>query len=92
MCKKEVWGQNVLDFVECNDVHGLDVVFEANNLLFEIIHHNLVIFNDTSNLEFLDAITEKIFNSGFLFSLLGMLRRVGLKRYKNQKIYDSSST
>ena len=60
MCKKEVWGQNVLDFVECNDVHGLDVVFEANNLLFEIIHHNLIVFNDTSDLKLLDTVATKV--------------------------------
>ena len=47
-----------LDFVKGNDVHRLNIILKSNNLILEIIHHNLVIFNDTSNLEFLDTVTE----------------------------------
>ena len=60
MCKKEVWGHSVLDFVECNNIHRLDVVFEANDLLFKIVHHNLVVLNDTSDLELLDTVATKV--------------------------------
>ena len=34
---------------------GLNKILKSDNLLLEIIHHNVVIFNDTSDLEFLDA-------------------------------------
>ena len=47
-----------LDFVEGDNVHGLDVVLKAGNLLLEIVHHDLVVLDDAGNLELLDAVTE----------------------------------
>ena len=48
-----------LDFVESNNVHWLNKVFKTNNLVFKIVHHNFVVFNDTGNLKLLDTITKK---------------------------------
>ena len=47
-----------LDFVESNDVHWLNKVFKTNDLIFKIVHHNLVVFNDTGDLKLLDTITK----------------------------------
>ena len=48
-----------LDFVESNNIHWLNKVFKTNNLVFKIVHHNFVVFNDTGNLKLLDTITKK---------------------------------
>ena len=35
----------------------MDKVLKADHFIFEIVHHDLVVLNDTGDLEFLDAIT-----------------------------------
>lgn len=45
-----------LDLVEGDNVHRLDIVLEAGDLVLKIIHHHLVVFNDAGDLEFLDAV------------------------------------
>jgi translation elongation factor EF-1beta len=45
-----------LDLVEGDNVHRLDIVLEAGDLVLKIVHHHLVVLNDTGDLEFLDAV------------------------------------
>jgi len=44
-----------LDLVECRNVDGLDVILKGGDLLLEEVGANLVVLNDTDNLEHLDA-------------------------------------
>merc|ERR1712044_142854 len=47
-----------LDFVEGDNIHGLDVVLKAGDLLLEIVHQDLVVLDDARDLELLDAVTD----------------------------------
>ena len=52
--------ENALDFIEGDDVHGLDVVFKAGHLVFQIVHHYFIVFNYTSNLQLFDSISKEV--------------------------------
>jgi hypothetical protein len=47
-----------LDLLHSSDIHGLDKVFQSFDLFSQVIHGDLVIFDDTVDLELLDTETD----------------------------------
>ena len=50
--------QICLDLIESNNIHGLDEILESGDLVFQIVHHNFIVFNNAGDLQFLDTITK----------------------------------
>ena len=48
-----------LDLVKGNDVHGLNEVLEGDDLLLEVVHWHFVVFDDASDLQLFDSVTER---------------------------------
>ena len=47
-----------LDLIESNNIHGLNEILESGDLVFQIVHHNFIVFNNAGDLQFLDTITK----------------------------------
>jgi len=45
----------ILDFIEGNNVNRLDVLFKVLNFFNQIIHRDLLIFNNTHDLQLVDS-------------------------------------
>ena len=50
---------NILDFVESSNVNTLNQIFNFLDGFNKPVNRNLVIFNNSGNLEFLDAISQR---------------------------------
>ena len=49
-----------LDLIESNNIHGLNKILESGDLIFQIVHHNFIVFNNAGDLQFFDTITRMI--------------------------------
>jgi len=49
------WGN--LDLLHSSNINGLNVVFQIGDSITQIIHHDLIILNNTVDLELLDTVT-----------------------------------